>query len=117
MNFVVVFGSGEGEAGRLGVGMCALLLSAILDSSEGLDEFVAGAFYWVLLLEEGVEFVFLGLCGGVLLDVDGVLEHFGVVHGAPADQTAVVGEGWELILLHVAMNSLLDVEVLAHPFL
>jgi hypothetical protein len=61
VNFVVVFGGGEGEARSLGVGMGALLLSAVLDSSEGLDKFVAGTFDWVFLLKEGVEFVFLGL--------------------------------------------------------
>ena len=53
---------------------------------------------------------------GILLHVDGVLEDFGVVHGAPADEAAVVGERWELVLLYVAMNSLLDVKVFAHLY-
>lgn len=44
------------------------------------------------------------------------MEDFGVVHGAPADEAAVVGERWELVLLYVAMNSLLDVKVFAHLY-
>lgn len=44
------------------------------------------------------------------------MEDFGIVHGAPTYEAAVVGEGGELVLFNVAMNSLLDVEVLAHLF-
>lgn len=58
----------------------------------------------------------MGLSIGVLLHVDGVLENFGIVHRAPPDEAAVIGEGWELVLLYIAMNSLLDVKVFAHLY-
>jgi hypothetical protein len=80
---------------------------------ERFDKLIFPSVDWVFLLEEGLKLV-LGLFGGVLLHVDGVLEHFGVVHGAPSNERAVVREGGELVLLDVAMHRLLDVEVLAH---
>lgn len=66
-------------------------------------------------MEKGFQFVFR-FVGGIFLHVDRVLEHFGIVHGAPAHKTAVVGEGGELIFFDVAMHCLLDVEVFAHRF-
>lgn len=96
--------------------MRPLLLSLLREVAEGLDELILDPVDGIPLLEERVELVLLGLCRGLLLDVDGVLQNFGIVHGAPADETAVVGEGGELVLFNVAMNSLLDVEVFAHLF-
>lgn len=114
MDLVIVFGCGESEARSLAICMCSLVLSFFSQVRKRLHKLVLSPIDRVPLLEEGIDVIFLGFSGGVLLDVDGVLEDFGVVHGAPADETAVVGEGGELVLLDVAMNSLLDVEVLAH---
>jgi hypothetical protein len=43
--------------------------------------------------------------------VDGIDQHFGVVHGTPPNKTTVVTELWKLVLLDVAVDSLLDIEV------
>ena len=59
---------------------------------ERLNELILGSIYGILLLEEGVKLIFLCLSIGVLLHVDGVLEDFGIIHGAPANEAAVVGE-------------------------
>jgi len=58
----------------------------------------------------------LRLGGSIFLNVNGVLQHLRVIHGAPTDQAPMIGEGWKLIFFNVAMNSLLNVEVFAHLF-
>jgi hypothetical protein len=80
---------------------------------ERLDKFALAAISRVLLLKESLKLI-IGFFWGIFLDVDGVLEDLRVVHRAPTDKTAMVGKGWELVLLYVAMHSLLDVKVLAH---
>lgn len=47
------------------------------------------------------------------MQIDGIDEDFGVVHAAPADETPVVGEGGELVVFDIFMNSLFDVKVFA----
>lgn len=114
MGLVIVFGCCEGEAGSLGICICSLFISLVGQIGKGFHELVLRPIDRIPLLEECINVIFLRFSGGVLLDVDGVLEDFGVVHGAPSDETAMVCEGGELVLLNVTMNSLLDVEVLAH---
>lgn len=72
--------------------MCSFFLIPISEMREGLNKLILSAIDWVFLLEKGIELVFLGFSISVLLHVDGILEDFGVVHGAPANETAVVGE-------------------------
>ncbi len=47
---------------------------------EGLYELILGSIDRILLLEEGIQLIFLRLSISVLLHVDGVLEDFGIVH-------------------------------------
>ncbi len=94
--------------------MSSLFLIFVSEMRERFNKLVLGAIDWVFLLKEGIKLVFLCFSIGVLLHVDGVLKDFRVVHGAPSNQTAMIGEGGELVFLDVAMNSLLDVKVLAH---
>ncbi len=54
------------------------------------------------------------VCGSLLLlQVDWIDQDLWVVHTAPTDQTTVIGERRELVLLNVLVNCLLDTEVLA----
>lgn len=96
--------------------MGSFFLILLSHMREGLYELILGSIDRILLLEEGIQLIFLSLSIGVLLHVDGVLEDFGIVHRAPTDEAAVVGERWELVLLYIAMNSLLDVKVFAHLY-
>ena len=110
VDLCLVLGGGQRQAG--------LLVQIVLlpDSAERLDELHFVPVLGLLLLEDVVEVVVpllvLGLGG-----VDGVHDHFGVVHGAPADQAAVVVEGLELVLLDVPVDGFLDVELLLHLLL
>lgn len=112
-DFLLVFGGGEGEAwGFCGLGIELIFL--FLDGGrEGMGELGFGSIYWVFLLKEGLQLELL-LIRFILLDVDWVLQNFRVVHGAPADQTAMVGKRRELVFLNVAVHSLLNIKTLAH---
>jgi hypothetical protein len=110
-----MFCGGKREGGGLGIDIDSFAFVAVGVVREGSDELVPAPFVWTFLLKEGLQLV-LGVVGCIFLHVDGVLQNFGVVHGAPADETAMVGEGWELVALDVAMYGLLDVEVLAHMY-
>lgn len=78
-----------------------------------MGEFGFGSIYWVFLLEEGLQLELL-LIRLILLDVDGVLQNLRVVHGAPADETAMVGKRGKLVFLYVAVHRLLNIKTLAH---
>lgn len=78
-----------------------------------MDELRLGPIDWIFLLEEGLQLIFrFFIC--FFLDIDWVLQHLRVVHGAPAYQAAMVGERGELIFLYIAMYGLLNIEALAH---
>jgi len=82
-----------------------------------LNEIILHPVDWIFLLEERIDIIFLRLCRCIFLYIDWILQHFGIVHRTPTDKTPMVGEGGELILFDVAMNSLLYIEVLAHAIL
>lgn len=94
--------------------MSAFLINFFAEIWKRFDELVLGSIYWIFLLKKCINIVFLRLRGCVFLDVDGVLQDFGVVHWAPSDETSMIGERRELVLFDISMNSLLDVKVFAH---
>lgn len=68
---------------------------------------------WLFLLEDVVQII-VPLFVIRLSGIDGVHNNFGVIHCAPANQTPVVVEGLELVLLNVPVHCLLDIELLLH---
>ena len=114
MHFIVVFGSCQGKAGNFSIRMNAFLINLFAEIGKRFDELILVPINWIFLLEERIEVIFLCLCGGVFLNIDWVLENFWVVHRAPSNETAMIGERRELVLFDISMNSLLDVKVFAH---
>lgn len=60
--------------------MGSFFLILLSHMREGLYELILGSIDRILLLEEGIQLIFLRLSISVLLHVDGVLEDFGIVH-------------------------------------
>lgn len=87
-----------------------LILRILHGPCKGLDKLQLLPLFGRLRLKQMFEVVVTLLVLG-LGHVDRVDEDFGVVHGAPADEAAVVAEGRELVLLDVAVHRLFYVEV------
>lgn len=77
------------------------------------NKFVLISVCGIFLLKEALQLIFR-LLVIIFLHVDRVLQYFRVIHGTPADQWTVISKGWKLVFFDVAMNSLLNIEVLAH---
>ena len=103
----------QGKCRCFGINMYSLFITFLCRTRKWFNKLVSSSINRILLLEEGVKFIFR-LLGAIFLHIDGILQDFGVVHRAPSDERSMVGKRWELILLNIAMNSLLNVKILAH---
>lgn len=87
-----MLGGGESKAGSFSVDMCSFFLVLLGHMRERFNELILGSIDGIFLLKESIKLIFLCFSIGIFLHVDGVLEDFGIVHGAPADEATVVGE-------------------------
>lgn len=70
---------------------------------------------WVFLLEHGINVVFFLIWNiRLFLHIDWINEHLRIVHGAPSNHTAMIGEGRKLISFYVLVDGLFYVKATAH---
>jgi hypothetical protein len=82
----------------------------LIDSAERFYELKLLTLFGRFGLEKMIE-VILPLLMVWLGYVDWIHQYLGIVHGAPSDKTAMVAESGKLVLLNIAVDGLLDVEV------